>query len=91
MAVFQSLQKHPSVSETLTILVISGMTSGSIFFSMVVGIAFSSQDLLLSEDITILTCLSVIGANHTNLGASVLGALYFGLLLSVSLILSIFS
>ena len=87
--VFYSLQKHPSVSETFMILVISGMTSESIFFNMVVGIASSSQDLLLREAITTLTCFSVIGAKHTRHGTSISGALYLGLFLNVSLIFSI--
>ena len=82
--VFQSLQKYPSVREILTILVISGMTSESIFFNMVMGIASSSQELLLREVITTLTCFSVIGAKCTRCGTSVSGTLY--LFLSVSLI-----
>ena len=88
-AVFHYLQKHLSVSEEFTILVISGMTSASIFFDIVVGIASSSQDLLLREAITTLTCFSVIGTKHTRHGTSISGALYLGLFLSVSLIFSI--
>ena len=88
-AVFHSPQKHPSVSGILTILVISGMASESIFFSTVVGIESNSQDLLLREAITILTRFSVIGANHTRHSTSVSGALYLGLSLSVSPIFSI--
>ena len=47
--IFHSLQKHPSPSDMLTILVISEITFGSIFFSIVIGMASSSQDLGLSE------------------------------------------
>ena len=88
-AVFNFLQKHPSVSETFMILVISGMIYQSTFFNIVVGIASSSQYLLLREARTTLTCFSVIGAKHTRCGMSISGALHLGLFLSVSLIFSI--
>ena len=42
-AVFHSLQNSPLPREMLTILVISVITFGSIFFNITVGIASSSQ------------------------------------------------
>ena len=54
-ATFQSLQKHPSPREMLTILVISEITFGSIFLSIVVSIVSNSQELDLSKEMTLLT------------------------------------
>ena len=49
-AVFHSLQKHPCPSVRLLILVIRGVTFGSISLSIVVGIASNLQDLDLRQD-----------------------------------------
>ena len=62
-AVFHLVLNSQLVSDVLTILVISGQTTGRIFFSMFVGISSSSQVLdficLIIREI----CFSVIGAN----------------------------
>ena len=71
IALFHVEANVPLSSERLTILVISGTTKGSIFLRMCVGIGYSSQDLVLSADITSLTCFSMRGKNFLNFGASV--------------------
>ena len=84
MAVFHILQNYPSLSDKLTILVMIGMTTGSIFFNMEVGIWSNSQDLLLRDWITLHTGLSVSVANLVRWGDSLSFGVYFGLSLNKS-------
>ena len=67
-AVFHLVLYSPLVSDVLTILVISGPTTGRIFFSIFVGMSSNSQVLdficLIIRDI----CFSVIGANFLSSG-----------------------
>ena len=67
-AVSQLWMNSPSPKETFTILVISDMAFGNNSLKIVVGIASSLQDLLLSEVITCHTSFSVIGANLESFG-----------------------
>ena len=90
-AVFHSLQNSPSPRDKFTILVISVITFGSIFFNTTVGMASSLQDLDLREAITLLTWVSVRGANLLSSGTSIGAGLYLGLSLSKSLIFFYFT
>ena len=75
-AVFHSLQKHPSPNDRLTILVIRGVTFGSISLSIEIRIASSLQDLNLRHEITPPTCFSVSRANHLSSGTSYVFGVY---------------
>ena len=69
-AVFHSLQKAPSPSDLLTILVIRGRIFGTITLSIVVGIGSSSQDLDLRPEMTLLTSSWDNGANSFSSGTT---------------------
>ena len=87
--VFQSVLNSPWVSDTFTILVISGASLSRSFLNIVVGIGSSSQDLDLSEWMVLMTCCSIIGAKHLRLGESFLSVVKWSLSLSLSLIFCI--
>ena len=84
MAVFHDLMNCPSVSDWLMILVISGRMAGRSCLKTVVGIGSNSQDLDLSDIITLCTSSSLSGVNFLILGESLHIGLYTGLLLSAS-------